>query len=85
MQVLSGQFSKKKDSSQLNLHTILFACSWRVGKSLQIFVSVGSMVCVSRVFVYDAVNVNKIVIVSSTKPLSYPYVQVSTELTLYFG
>ena len=36
----------------------------------------------SRAFVYDAVNVNKIVIVSSTKPLSYPYVQVSTGLIL---
>ena len=49
------------------------------------FFSVASMVCVSRAFVYNVVNVNKIVIVSSTKPLSYPYVQVSTGLTLYLG
>ena len=43
------------------------------------------MVCVSHAFVYDAVNVNKIVIVSSTKPLSYPYAQVSTGLMLYLA
>ena len=42
-------------------------------------------VCVSHVFVYDVVNVNKIVIVSSTKPPSYPYAQVSTGLILYLG
>ena len=49
------------------------------------FISVASMVCMSQAFVYDAVNVNKVVIISSTKPLSYPYVQVSTGLTLYLG
>ena len=37
----------------------------------------------SCAFVCDAVNVNKIVIVSSTKPPSYPYAQVSTGLILY--
>ena len=62
-----GQYSKKEDSSRLNLYTILFACSWRV-RNLY-FVSVASTVCVTHAFVYNAVNVNKIVIVSSTKPL----------------
>ena len=47
------------------------------------FVSLAPMVCVSRAFVYDAVNVNKII--SSTKPPSYPYAQVSTGLMLYLG
>ena len=49
------------------------------------FISIAPMVCVSHAFVYDAVNVNKIVIIFSTKPPSYPYVQVSTGLTLYLG
>ena len=39
----------------------------------------------SRAFVYDSVNVNKIVIVYSTKLLLYPCVQVSTGLILYLG
>ena len=39
----------------------------------------------SCAFVYDTGNVNKIVIVSSTKPPSYPYAQVSTGLKLYLG
>ena len=47
------------------------------------FVSVAQMVCISCAFVYDAVNVNKIVIISSTKLPSYPYVQVTTGLILY--
>ena len=56
-------------------------------KSSKMFVlfSVAPTVCVSRVFVYDAVNVNKIVIISSTKLPSYPYAQVATGLTLYLG
>ena len=39
-------------------------------------------VMVSRAFIYDTVNVNKIVIISSTKLPSYPYMQVTTGLTL---
>ena len=55
-------------------------------ESLKIcFVSLDPTVCVSRAFVYDAVNINKIVIISSTKPPSYPYMQVSTGLLLYLG
>ena len=45
------------------------------------FVSVAPMVCVSRAFVYDVVNANKIVVISSTKLPSYPHVQVTTGLT----
>ena len=46
------------------------------------FVFVASTVWVSRVFVYNAVNINKIVIVSSTKPPSYAYAQVTARLKL---
>ena len=49
------------------------------------FVFVASMVWVSRAFVYDVVNVNKIVIVSSTKPPSYAYAQVTARIKLYLG
>ena len=49
------------------------------------YVSVASTVWVSRAFVYDAVNVNKIVIVSSTKQPSYAYAQVTARLKLYLG
>ena len=55
-------------------------------ESLKIcLVSVPPMVCMSHAFVYDTVNVNKIVVISSTKPPSYPYAQVTTGLTLYLG
>ena len=40
------------------------------------------MVCMSRAFVYDVVDVNKIVAVSSTKPPSYAFVQVTAGLKL---
>ena len=50
-----------------------------------VFVSLAPTVCVSRAFVYDVVNVNKIVMISSTKPPSYPYARVSTGLILYLG
>ena len=49
------------------------------------FASLAPTVCVSRAFVYDTINVNKIVIVSSNKPPSYPYSQVPTGLILYLG
>ena len=35
------------------------------------FISVVPTVCLSRAFVYNVVNVNEIVIISSTKPPSY--------------
>ena len=35
--------------------------------------SVSPMVCMSRAFVYDVVDVNKIIAVSSIKPPSYAY------------
>ena len=38
------------------------------------------MICMSRVFVYDAVDVNKIVAVSSIKLPSYPYAQATVTL-----
>ena len=49
------------------------------------FISVAPMVCMSCVFVYDAVDVNKIVAISSTKPPSYAYVQVTAGLKLFLG
>ena len=41
--LLSGQYSKKEDSNQLKLYTILFACSWRVRKALFRFCSFNGM------------------------------------------
>ena len=49
------------------------------------FISVAPMVCMSRAFVYDAVDVNKIVAISLTKPPSYAYAQVTAGLKLYLG
>ena len=37
------------------------------------FISVAPVVCMSHVFVYDAVNVSKMVVISSTKSPSGPY------------
>ena len=50
-----------------------------------VFVPVALMVCVSHVFVYDAVGINKIVIISSIKLPLYVYVQVTKGLKLYPG
>ena len=47
------------------------------------FISVAPLVCVSRAFVYEVVDVNKIIAVSSTKPPSYAYAQVTARLKLY--
>ena len=49
------------------------------------FISVAPMVCVLRAFVYDAVDLNKIVAVSSIKPPSYAYLQLTAGLKLYLG
>ena len=38
------------------------------------------MVCVQHAFVHDAVDINKIVAISSLKPLSYAYAQVTVRL-----
>ena len=43
------------------------------------------MVYVSRVFVYDEVDVNKIIAVSSIKLTSYTYVQVTAGQKLILG
>jgi len=43
------------------------------------FVFVAPTVCVSHAFVYDAVDVNNIVVISSNKPPSHPYMQVTTK------
>ena len=40
---------------------------------------------IARVFVYNAVDVNKIIAISSTKPPSYTYAQVTVGLKLYLG
>ena len=49
------------------------------------FISVAPMVCMSRAFVYDVVDVNKIVAAYSIKPPSYAYAQVTAGLKLYLG
>ena len=49
------------------------------------FISIAPMVCMSCAFVYNAVDVNKIVAVSSTKPPSYAYAQVTAGLKLYLA
>ena len=48
-------------------------------------ISVAPMICVSRVFVYEPVDVNKIITISSTKPPSYAYAQVTARLKLYLS
>ena len=80
---LLGQYSKKEDSNQLKLYTILFATHGEF-KNLY-FISIAPMVCMSCAFVYDAVDINKIVVISSTKPPSYAYVQMTSGLNLYLG
>ena len=80
---LSVQYSKKEDSSRLN-YTPAYLPAHGELKNL-CFVSVATTVCVSCAFVYDVVNVNKIVIISSTKLPSYTYLQETTGLTLYLG
>ena len=47
------------------------------------YVSVAPTVCVLHAFIYNAVNVNKIIIISSAKSPPYPYTQATTGLTLY--
>ena len=65
---LSGQYSKKEDLNQLP------SSSFAHGEFENLcIVFVVSTVWVSRVFVYDAVNVSKIIVVSSNKPPSYAY------------
>ena len=77
---LTGQYSKKEDTNRLK-HIPSYSPVRGEFENL-CFVPLALTVCVSRAFVYDAVN--NIVIVSSIKPPSYPYVQVSTGLILYF-
>ena len=48
------------------------------------FVFVAPMVCMSRTFVYDVVDVNKIVTFFSKLP-SHTYAQVTSGLKLYLG
>ena len=44
-----------------------------------------SVAPIARVFVYDAVDVNKIIAISSIKLPSYAYAQVTTGLQLHLG
>ena len=44
-----------------------------------------SVAPIARVFVYDAVDVNKIIAISSIKLPSYTYAQVTAGLKLYLG
>ena len=44
-----------------------------------------SVAPIALAFVYDAVDVNKIIAISSIKPPSYTYAQVTTGLKLYLG
>ena len=74
--LLLGQYSKKEDSNLLNYTP---SYSWGVRKSF--FISVAPMVCVSREFVYGAVDVNKVSIFLIKLP-SYAYAQVNAKLKL---
>ena len=49
------------------------------------FISVAPMVHVSSEFVYKAVYVNKTIAISSTKPPSYAYAQVTARQKPYLG
>ena len=85
MQVSIGPVLKegRRKSIKTIYHLIrLFMESSKISVS---FLQLQRYACHVSAFVYDAVNVNKIVIVSSTKPPSYPYAQVSTGLILYLG
>jgi len=52
------QYSKKKDSNQLKLYTILFAYSWGIQTSLFGFCRL--IAWLSQAFVYNTTDVNKI-------------------------
>ena len=49
------------------------------------FISVATTDCVLHALVYDAVDVNKIIAISSIKLPSHAYVQVTAGLILYLG
>ena len=70
--------------NRLNLYVASYSPSHGEFENL-CFISVAPMICVSRVFDYDAVDVNKIVTVSSIKLPSYTYTQVTAWLKLYLG
>ena len=55
--------------------------------SLQLFcfISVAPMVCVSRTLAHNAVDVNKLIAISSTKLPLYACAQVTAGLKLYLG
>ena len=61
-----GQQSAKEALNQQKIYTILVSWIWRVQKSL--FRSVAWTVSVSCVFVYNAVDVNKIATAFLAKP-----------------
>ena len=71
---LLSYFLKKLNLKQINLYKILFACSWRAQKSSG---SPNGIVYVFRAFVYNAIGINNIIVISSTKPTSHPYAQVA--------
>ena len=69
------------DSNQLKLqYTPSYSPTHREFENY-CFISVAPMVYVSHAFVYEAVDVNKIIAVSSTKPPSYAYAQVTARQT----
>ena len=73
--------TQKEDSNELNLYTILFTYSWEFEYLCLISVA-PIMTCV---FVCNAVDVSKIVAVSSIKFPSYTYAQVITGQKLNHG
>ena len=78
--LLSGQYSNKEDSNQLKLYLPTH------GEFENLcFISAAPMVCMSRAFVYKVVDLNKSIAISSTKPPSYAYAQVTARLKLHLG
>ena len=63
---LLGHYSQKENSNPLKLYNILYSPAHGKFENLG-FVSVAPMVCMSLALIYDAVNVNKIVVIYPTK------------------
>ena len=84
MQVLIDPLLRKEVLNRLNPYIPSYLPTHGEFKNL-CFVSVAPMVCMSHAFFYDAVDVNKIVAISSIKPPSYACVQVTAGLKLYLG
>ena len=83
-QVLIGPVLDEGRFKSIKIYTLSYLLTHGKFKNLY-FIAGAGMVCVSHVFVYNAVDINKIVTVSSTKLSSYTYAQVTAGLKLYLG